>query len=477
MSNLYSPRLLFLAASTLPLLLPAHALAAPADSSTDAASSSASLSASSSDSVHGGASGSAAKGNKSKAPLSKRKHIPWLKRWAPERNMGELGVFLGVMLPSKRGELFRPNLDLERQGQKSFKAAAFDVGGRLGYYPLRFLGIEAEGAVMPTSARDGSGKATLWALRGHVVGQLGLWSVTPFVLVGGGVLAVSSDSAVVGKDIDQALHFGGGVKIYLNRWTMVRLDVRDTLSPRQGLKDGASNNLEILLGLSVTLGRKKDRDERPAEPGPRDSDGDGFLDPDDKCVDTPGVAPDGCPVGDRDGDGFADDQDQCPDTPGIAPDGCPDPDPDKDGILGDDDKCPTEPETKNGYQDEDGCPDEVPKEVAKFTGTIEGIYFDTNKSTIKSKSRPKLDQAVEVLKKFPTIRIEISGHTDSTGSREHNMELSAARAEAVKDYLVNKGIDASRITTRGAGPDSPVDTNDTKAGRAKNRRIEFKILQ
>ncbi len=423
------------------------------------------------------ASGDAKARGRSREPLSKRKDLPWIKRWAPERNMGELGVFLGVLLPSKRVELFRPNLDLERQGHRSFKAAAFDVGGRVGYYPLRFLGIEAEGAVMPTSTRDGAGRATLWALRGHVVGQLGLWSVTPFVLVGGGVLSVSSDASVVGKDIDQALHFGGGVKVYLNRWTMVRFDIRDTLAPRQGLKNGASNNLEILLGLSVTLGREKDRDARQPAPAPSDRDGDGFLDADDKCPDTPGIAPDGCPAGDRDGDGFIDPDDKCPDTPGIAPDGCPDPDPDKDGILGDADQCPTEPETQNGYQDDDGCPDEVPKEVAQFTGTIEGIYFDVNKATIKSKSRPKLDKAVEVLKKFPSIRIEISGHTDSTGSRKHNMELSAARAEAVKKYLVEHGIDASRITTRGAGPDEPVDTNDTKAGRAKNRRIEFKILK
>ncbi len=479
MKRCHPSRLLALAtAGAFPLLAPNNVLAAVGGASpNEEASGSVSVSASTSEGASGEATGSTAETSARKAPLSKRKHLPWIERWAPERNMGELGIFLGVLFPSKRVELFRPDTSLERQGQKPFKAAAFDVGGRVGYYPLRFLGIEAEGAVMPTSTRDGSGKATLWAVRGHVVGQLGLWSVTPFVLVGGGVLSVSSASSVVGKDIDQALHFGGGVKVYLNRWTMVRLDVRDTLSPRQGLKNGASNNVELLLGLSVTLGRKKDRDERPAEPPPSDRDGDGFLDPDDKCPDTPGVAPDGCPVGDRDGDGFTDDKDKCPDTPGIEPDGCPDPDPDKDGILGDADQCPNEPETKNGYQDEDGCPDEVPKEVAKFTGTIEGIYFDTDKATIKPKSRPKLDQAVEVLKKFPTIRIEISGHTDSTGSREHNMELSKARAEAVKDYLVKKGIDPSRITTRGYGPDKPVASNDTKDGRAKNRRIEFRILQ
>jgi OOP family OmpA-OmpF porin len=91
------------------------------------------------------------------------------------------------------------------------------------------------------------------------------------------------------------------------------------------------------------------------------------------------VAPDGCPAKDTDGDGFLDPDDKCPEEKGVAPDGCPDQDPDQDGILGDKDKCPKEPETKNGYQDEDGGPDEVPEEVKKFTGVIQGIS-STNKA-------------------------------------------------------------------------------------------------
>jgi len=152
------------------------------------------------------------------------------------------------------------------------------------------------------------------------------------------------------------------------------------------------------------------------------------------------------------------------------------PDTDGDGTADPEDKCPTVPETRNGYQDEDGCPDEIPMQLAKFTGTIKGIYFDLDKDTIKPKSKPVLDRAVSVLNEFSTIRIEISGHTDSTGSVAYNKDLSGRRAASVKRYLVEHGVDSARIETRGAGPDEPVDTNKTAAGRAKNRRIEFTIL-
>jgi OOP family OmpA-OmpF porin len=186
----------------------------------------------------------------------------------------------------------------------------------------------------------------------------------------------------------------------------------------------------------------------------------------------------GCPIPDTDADSFLDPDDNCIDVPGVeAYKGCPIPDTDGDKFLDPDDTCVNEPETVNGYEDRDGCPDEVPEEVVRFTGVIAGIQFDTNKATIKKSSFKTLDAAVEVLAKFPSVSVEISGHTDDRGERPHNLELSQNRANAVRDYLVSKGIDAGRIRTRGAGPDEPIDVNTTKAGRAKNRRIEFKILQ
>lgn len=262
----------------------------------------------------------------------------------------------------------------------------------------------------------------------------------------------------------------------------------------------------------------------------RDTDGDGFMDDDDTCPDVPGLAPDGCPprdadqdgvpdgsdacpdlpgsrstggCPDRDGDGIADVEDSCPDTSGIPPHGCPADDPDGDGVVGDSDgcptvagsapsgcpdgdgdgvpdgrdACPTELETVNGYEDEDGCPDEIPAEVKRFTGTIEGIRFASGNAVIRPGSFATLNAVVKVLNDYPALRLEIDGHTDDTGDRERNLKLSEARAQAVKNYLVKKGIEESRLVAIGFGPDRPLDTNKTASGRARNRRIEFKLIQ
>ena len=184
---------------------------------------------------------------------------------------------------------------------------------------------------------------------------------------------------------------------------------------------------------------------------------------------------------DTDNDGIPDDKDKCPDQAEDKDqfedeDGCPDPDNDKDGIPDEKDKCPNEAETKNGYQDEDGCPDEVPAPVKKFTGVVKGINFRRNSADIKASSFPLLKEAVGVFKEYPTLRVEISGHTSDEGKRDFNMKLSRKRAEAVKAFLVSAGIDESRIGTVGHGPDKPIADNETKEGKEKNRRIEFRLL-
>ena len=448
-------------------LLPTVASAAPASSDADA-SAGASIGASGPE-VSGDAKADA-DARPARATKDKRKDKPWIKRWAPEPNMGEIGIYGGVLIPSRSLELFQADLTLQDQGFKRYKRVAPDFGLRFGYYPIRFFGLEAEGGAMLAKV-DGGDRATMWTARGHLVGQLGLSSITPFILVGVGALGVSSDRAAVGSEVDVGLHFGGGLKFFLSRYVALRVDVRDIVTAKRGVKDGLTSNLEVLGGLSITLGRK----DKP-KPGPKDTDGDGFMDPEDKCVNEPGVAPDGCPIRDKDGDGFFDDVDACIDEPGVAPDGCPIRDKDGDGILDPDDACKEQPETKNGFEDGDGCPDEVPKEVEKFTGVIEGIFFDTAKDSIKPTSKATLDRAVELLKKFPSVRVEVSGHTDDVGKRDYNVDLSARRAASVKKYLTDAGVDASRIETRGAGPDEPIAPNKTKAGKAKNRRIEFKLL-
>jgi outer membrane protein OmpA-like peptidoglycan-associated protein len=338
-----------------------------------------------------------------------------------------------------------------------------------------------------------------------LIGQIPGSRITPFAVLGGGRMGISSDR--LGDDSDPALHVGLGAKLAVDKLWSVRLDVRDNMTGKnpdtRSSRGEIAHHPEVLLGLSLTLGRTERKPAPP--PPPADRDGDGFLDPDDKCPDDPGVAPDGCPdldadkdgillpddkcpeekgvapdgcpVADRDGDGFLDPDDKCPDEPGVAPDGCPDLDPDKDGILNPHDKCPNEPETKNGYQDEDGCPDELPEEVKKFTGVMEGIQFDVNRATIRPASFATLDAAAKVLTDYPELRLEISGHTDTDGTHDRNLKLSQERADSVKAYLVKKGVAEERIQTRGAGPDEPIADNKTREGKQQNRRIEFKILQ
>jgi len=206
--------------------------------------------------------------------------------------------------------------------------------------------------------------------------------------------------------------------------------------------------------------------------------------------------------GDRDFDGIPDSIDKCPDEPenynGYQDDdGCPDTKPitpkteqvkplvgdrDHDGIPDDVDQCPDEPETINGYKDDDGCPDEgegatvfVTKQEIKI---LQQIHFETAKAIIKPESYTIVDQVASQLRAHPEVkRLRIEGHTDSVGGVEYNLRLSQARANSVKTYLLNKGIDEQRLQAVGYGKSRPIATNATVQGRALNRRVQFVILE
>ena len=419
----------------------------------------------------------------------------YMDKYKPEANLVEIGMFMGMMFPSSNH-----NLQDEDFAHIPFDPIAFELGARLGYFPLSFLGVEAEGAVMPTDTEDGTA-AGLYAMRAHLIGQLPYWSVTPFVLLGGG--ALGANSGRMGNDMDPAMHFGAGVKVPVDELMSVRFDVRDTMSQKNDSSNGTqTHSPELLLGLTFTLDRTKEAppapppdadgdgltdlvDQCPGQPGPAptgcppppDSDGDGVTDEVDQCPQQPGPAPEGCPPPpDTDGDGLIDSEDKCPEEPSKEPDGCPNLDPDGDGIPVGADKCPDQPETKNGYEDTDGCPDELPDEVKKFTGVIQGIEFDFGKATIRPVSRKVLDGAAKLLVEYPDLKVLITGHTDNVGDRETNVNLSKDRAESVKTYLAGKGVIEERISTKGAGPDQPLVENDTPANRQKNRRIEFAVV-
>ena len=224
-----------------------------------------------------------------------------------------------------------------------------------------------------------------------------------------------------------------------------------------------------------------------------DHDKDGVPDKIDKCPDdaedTDGYQDaDGCPDPDNDGDKINDPDDQCVDLPEIVngyqdDDGCPDevPDRDKDGIPDSKDKCPDVPETYNGYQDDDGCPDkgnslvEVGADELKIKEVIN--FAPDSDKIVGKRSFVVLDAVASAMVHHPEIfKIEVGGHTDDKGDAAHNTDLSKRRAEVVLQYLITKGVDARRLSSQGYGPDKPIADNKTGPGRAKNRRVEFRIL-
>ena len=212
---------------------------------------------------------------------------------------------------------------------------------------------------------------------------------------------------------------------------------------------------------------------------PLDSDGDGVPDYLDECPGTPAEAygqidAKGCPL-DKDGDGVPDYLDECPNTPKAAAGhvdakGCL-LDSDNDGVPDYKDECPMVP----GVKENKGCP-EVKREVRNLLKkAMQGIEFETGKATIKKKSYPLLNQIAKIFIENSNYIIEVQGHTDNTGKYELNKSLSEKRANSVREYLIGQGVDFQRLTAVGYGPDAPIADNKTKAGRAKNRRVEFKI--
>jgi outer membrane protein OmpA-like peptidoglycan-associated protein len=150
---------------------------------------------------------------------------------------------------------------------------------------------------------------------------------------------------------------------------------------------------------------------------------------------------------------------------------------DHDGIPDDQDRCPDQAETYNGFQDSDGCPDVVQPRVIREHGRfrlLHDVRFRTGSAQIDPESYELLDEVAVMLKENPDIpRVRIEGHTDETGTRERNIELSKARANAVREYLIMRGVQPERLRAVGYGPDRPIATGSDPASLAKNRRVEF----
>jgi OmpA-OmpF porin, OOP family len=290
---------------------------------------------------------------------------------------------------------------------------------------------------------------------------------------------------------------GGQLNLRSNTYVIVQAQYRFALT-----KDIMKDNLLYSLGFAQSISSAKPPKavEAPAPPIVLDRDGDGVLDADDKCPDVAGtVALQGCP--DKDGDGIADADDKCPTTSGLAKyQGCPIPDTDGDGVNDEDDKCPTVkglaryqgcaiPDTDgDGVNDEDdkcidrkgpasnqGCPEIAQNVVDKINYAAKNVFFATGSAKLLPKSYKALDEAIKLLKDDVTLMVDVDGHTDNTGNEEKNQTLSENRATSVKDYLVSKGIDESRLKSTGFGSTKPVGDNKTAAGKAKNRRTEMGV--
>ncbi|MFN4313492.1 MAG: OmpA family protein [Chitinophagaceae bacterium] len=204
-----------------------------------------------------------------------------------------------------------------------------------------------------------------------------------------------------------------------------------------------------------------------------DKDGDGVVDKDDKCPEKAGDKENnGCPWPDADGDAVPDKDDKCPKEKGLARlQGCPIGDRDKDGLNDEEDKCPDQP----GTIANNGCP-EIKKEIVeKVEYAAKRIQFRKNSALLATVSYKVLDEVVSLLKSNPDLKLTVEGHTSKEGAYEVNKRISEQRAQAVKIYLVQKGIEEVRINAIGYGPDKPLTTSDLESEQAKNRRVELKL--
>jgi OmpA-OmpF porin, OOP family len=367
----------------------------------------------------------------------------------------------------------------------------------------------------------------------HLGAGAGYTLVTDRLDVVGELSALTPLADPFAGGLDTPIEAIGGFKLFLQRNSFLTVGVGAGLDEGYGapnIRVFGGITFEPLIGDRDGDGFKDNEDKCPLEPedydGFQDEDGcpeednddDGILDEDDKCPNEPGVEErKGCPIPpppkDSDGDGMLDNDDKCPleaeDFDGFQDeDGCPEEDNDKDGILDGNDECPLEAEDKDRFQDEDGCPEKdndkdsildiddkcpdikgvkenfgCPKDrkikQSGNTFTTEPVLFDVGKATIKKDSFKLLKELADTLKENTQINLlRVEGHTDSDGSDASNDKLSNDRVKAVVDHLVSVGgVDKKRLAFKGYGEGCPIATNATAAGKTKNRRVEFVILE
>ncbi len=311
-----------------------------------------------------------------------------------------------------------------------------------------------------------------------------------------GFFADSAREIALGAELVADLPIAGGARLFDPRATVAHLLLTSSYRVLGGpFEMGASFGPGIGQGAGsadyrvlVLAGYAPER-----APLPPDQDGDGFEDKVDACLKLAGVASsdpllNGCPPApvDTDGDAIPDEYDACPTVAGEATfvrktHGCPRfVDTDKDSVADADDVCPFEPGIRP--PEGDGCPPEEAEPGAKLVEQeivlSQQVQFETDTSVLRPESDKVLSEVARVLRRHPEIElVEVQGHTDDTGTPEHNRKLGQDRAARVVAWLVAHAVEGKRLGAKGYGADRPIADNTSEEGRAKNRRVELRVVR
>lgn len=397
------------------------------------------------------------------------------------RAEGEFGAFFGGAFYSTDGAVARN----QAVGPGTPLADSGVFGLRAAYLPAPRFALEVELGFSPTGARgplrvftDAPNEASqprvaILPLRAHALVYLLRGRLRPLLLLGGGALiAAPLAGELYTADFKGELHGGAGLALDLSPSWGLRAEGRLVLA--QGLSRGLTPQGEALFAFFGRFGQPHPPPGPPTlAPIPAEA-----LLPETSATPTaPPVAPP--PVVPPPAATPQPPVDAPPPVaPPVAPPVPPGPatDSDGDGVSDPNDRCPTQPETRNGFDDEDGCPDELPVGLKQISGVIQGLVFRPFSAEILPSSHQVLNDAAKVLLDYTTLRLEIGGHTDPAGDPQANRQLSQQRADAVRQYLISRGVQAWRLLAVGYGSERPRFNNATPQGRAQNRRVEFTPL-
>ncbi len=338
-------------------------------------------------------------------------------------------------------------------------------------FPWLVPEIELSGALSDTTAVGGAAGVDVYWLEPRLHARFELWPhrrFMPFMVLGVGFPVVISEARMtLDSGIQYEGYIGFGMRYDTGYGFVLRGDARVSAIP--GIVYYFTPEADVTIGVELALGKRpKPPGPKPIDPGTLDVDRDGIV-----------ASKDACPDRAEDADGFDD------------LDGCPDIDNDADRVLDIADRCATVPETYNGFDDQDGCPDTVPADVAALPGTIEGLLYAEGETVVRASAQASIDRIAKLMGTHPSIKLLVVGHSDDREANQFAepgpsgqtgdtsglaVDLSIARAEAVRQALVTAGVAAGRIQIDGRGFEESVADNATPKGRLANRRVEVKLF-